>query len=520
MTSAGGPVRLGIVVSAAAFGSADSDLTAYRDAVVGASATFLADLGIGAEIDVNVSSDASGESLCRIVLGDRELVISARRRMLVASGVAGDRCPVLQPGDTDELLAEMAAALPPQERAALIVGLVQASVVANLATVVAACAGMSAANSSDDGGRDSLRSATRLARFGIAPARMAEAQASVGSTADGALPSARIEAFDFGDQVTVEMAEPTLRWVTESPNLSRRWDESPGGALTGFSTTVGVSSALWTMYGVDLGPIRLGIDPSIPVDRFRIRFGEITTSAHALLPVDVVALRGQPGWLDGGDILRWTLDPIGGEWWPVVSEQWRWQAAEEGIPFLDTVAMITRTLFAEIQMRLARWPAHRTAERWLGGLADPLRTQLAEAMPGVVRSLLCDGVCVGQPAPVIEGMMRGLVSADPSEAGLVNATRKVLGPAVVGLTPPEYVVERLTLDSAALDQAIGTDSVQPLLAAHPELLSTTVTHLVVCPESHRAAVAEMLRPLLDVARVVTAEEIADAALNLPSPVPA
>jgi hypothetical protein len=482
---------------------------------------FLTDLGIDTELDVDVSCDASAESLCRIVLGERELLTSARRRMLVASGVAGERCPVLQPGDTDELLGQLATDLPPQERAALIIGLVQASIVANLATVVAVCAGLSAANPSDDGGRhDELRSAERLARFGVAPVRMADAQASVGSTADGVPSSSRIEAFDLDDQITVEMAEPTLRWVTESPNLSRRWDESPGGALTGFSTTVGVSSTLWTMYGVDLGPIRLGIDPSIPADRFRIRFGEITTSAHALLPAEVVALRGRPSWLDGEHILRWTLDPIGGEWWPVVSEQWRWQAAQAGIPFLDTVAMITRTLFAEIQTRLARWPAHRTAERWLGGLADPLRTQLAEAMPAVVRTLLSDGVGVGQPAPVIEGMMRGLVSTDPSEAGMVDATRKVLGPAVVGLTPPEYVVEQLTLDSGALDEAIGADSVQPLLAAHPELLSTTVTHLVVCPEPHRATVAEMLRPLLDVARVVTEDEIADAALNLPSPVPA
>jgi flagellar biosynthesis component FlhA len=133
----------------------------------------------------------------------------------------------------------------------------------------------------------------------------------------------------------------------------------------------------------------------------------------------------------------------------------------------------------------------------------------------VTRWLLADGVSVGHLGPVLEGVARVLAAGNTSSAALIEGARKQLGGAVIGHAPFEHPLDVLHLDPAATESAAASKSVEPVLRAHSEMLTTTRTTLVLCQQEHRAAVSELLRPLVDVLRVATHAEIADTVIRLP-----
>ncbi|MEO7941927.1 MAG: hypothetical protein ABIR34_00860 [Marmoricola sp.] len=513
MSDYGSGLTLDVSLSSSVF--ADSELPAITSTVSTMFDSAAHDLGLPGEWTVRIGLHPD-VALCRVRVDAEPLLLSSRRHYRVAAGVCGHE---LAPGAerrVDSYLIAQAGELGAEGRIALITELVCSHVLANLANLVQAGSRSGQLIPSQRGhGADPIWPSAQL---GVAPVRLADSTLLDTSPERDPFLACENVLQELGieeEAPVIEMNEETLRRLTTSPNLERAWSQNPPGPSTTLGTSMGIATALWSVFGIPSPGFVLSVDPNLPTSRYRFRFGEIVTSPYLLLPDDVVALTCADPDTETAIAMGWTLDPVGGGWWPLVATDWARTLPEPQRAYFDSVGLMMRTLFSEMQARLARWSSATSALDEVTLLREPLASDLRRLLPAVVRWLLADGVSVAQPGPVVEGVARALASGDRSTKGAIAAARRQIGGAVLGYVPPEHPVAELHLDPVATEAAATSGSVQPLLDAHQELLFSTLSLVAVCPREHRIVVAGLLRPLGDAVRVVSPEEIADAVVRLP-----
>jgi hypothetical protein len=496
-----------------------SEIPDVRRAVSTTLASTLGDLGLPSEWDLDVKLHAD-PVLCQVTADQVRLPLSARRDYRITAGVLGEEMASEASRHVNTFMLERAAGRTPESRRDLVSQLVRSRALVSMGMLMDRDSGEVSPAGATVNEFAHIAAPLRLAaRLGVAPNRLESIWSGEISPDQGSHYSCEnlLQELNLDQEAPViELNEATLRLITTSPNLLRSWSLSPPGPTTSLGTTVGLAAALWNVYGVAAPGCELVLNPQIPSQRFRFRFGEIATVPYHLLPDDVVALTYLDPDSEPPDPLGWTLDPVGGGWWPLVPVSWVRALPAPGHGYLDTIGLLMRTLYSEMQTRMARWYSLSSAMDELTLLDEPLRGEVRARLPMVTRWLLADGVSVGQPGPVLEGVARALASDDPSVESLIRHTRQQLGGAVIGHAPPEHPLVVVPLDPAACEAAASSRSPEPLLTAHSELETSTATLLAVCSEQYQLAVADLLRPLVDVVRVVSAREIEHAAIHLPS----
>jgi hypothetical protein len=437
-------------------------------------------------------------------VGTVPLLLDSRRQYRIAAAVVGHDLAADGARSVEEFVLDSARASGPAERRELVISLLHSHLIAGPAVLVEAAARQVP---------DDLAVVVGLAAaLGIGPRRLREVDVSAAATVADALQACEVALAQLSDSEppAVVMNEATLRSLSSTAEAATRWSVDPLRSRRALATPAGVYASVWRHYGIALPGLAVEVDDGLPDGRYRFRFGETVTSSYLLLPDGVVA-EAEPDDVDS--VVGRTLEPLGGEWYALVPAG---AASADGTrTAFDTVALLMRTLFAELHARLPLWADRANALQGADAVVEPLADDVRGALRPIVRWLLADGVAIGHPWPLLEAVARVLARGEDSSTAMLEEARCTLGGAVFGHAPSAGRVAVLRLDPSAVSAAVAQGSAGPLVDAHAELTRSTLTGVAVCPAAQRAAVAALLRPLLGVVRVMTDAELAGAVVNLP-----
>lgn len=444
----------------------------------------------------------TGLPLCRVSLRAAPLMLDARRQFRIAAAAAGTDLAAGGHRSIERFVLETARGRDPAGRRDLLVSVVHSNLVTNAAILAGA-----------DGAEvpwETVDVRRLAAALGFAPGRLRDVPPAPDGSDRLQVCEAALASLGPSEPPALLLNESTLRSLSSTPEAVTRWQAEPSRARGGLATLAGVCASLWRHYGIALPGLTLEIDDALPDDRYRFRFGETVTSPYLLLPRGVVA-EAQPADLDS--VVGWTVEPVGGEWYALLRAT---DSAPDGTRTrLDTIALLMRTLYAEVHTRLPRWADRANAYVGADAVVEPLAAEVRAALRPVVRWLLADGVATAHPWPLLEAVARVLARGEDSSAAMLDEARRRMGGAVFGHSPSAGRVTVLPLDHVAVSDAVAKRSAGPLVDAHPELTRSALTVVAVCPAPERTAVAELLRPLLGVVRVMTETELAGTEVNLP-----
>ena len=111
---------------------------------------------------------------------------------------------------------------------------------------------------------------------------------------------------------------------------------------------------------------------------------------------------------------------------------------------------------------------------------------------------------------LVEAIVASAATGTVRVPDIVGIIRRTLGPAVQGCVPTATHATTVVIDEVSAETATADGSADALVAAVPELTTSSEQLVVVSPARLRVEVQRLLRPLADVAIVVGDDELAVA----------
>jgi len=314
--------------------------------------------------------------------------------------------------------------------------------------------------------------------------------------------------------VTIHVASASLRRLTTGPQpLAAALFTMPPNPHDR-----GVFDALFVQYGVQAPTLSFDLSNAAE-DVVVFRFGGVSAPPARLLPNGVEAIEPTRAIPHDADVLGYTVDPVYGGLWPLVTTATAERLSKSGSSGRYGAArFLLRALLAEIQCRLGWYPPRgwvRPWWVWTWPWREPVAAALDEQRAAVFRWLLADRATVHHADPISEGVARGLASGRRLVPDLVAEARLALQGAVLGPVLVDTAVTTIVAAPNEIDKCLDASSPWPLLDRYPGLRLDPRTQILVVSAAVRSRVQQLMRPLADTVLVAAAEELSRIALQPP-----
>jgi hypothetical protein len=475
-----------------------------------------AEVGLCSRPVVELVDSTSGDTL----LDGHPVLVSARRLESAVLAGGGDTRRPGEGGAPRDLLADRLDAGPPAEAAALLCSVVDTTLRADLACLVRPESEQIAEGLCAPGSWYSrvpvpvaAEAVQLLAEFGVAPSHLPQVGFLPELEPESPVDPLRLcEAIMRGSQSAaqldpvIELHPETLRRLTSGPRPLRTLLVSG----TGPTGAKGMKDELFANYGIRLPAISVrAVDQPRHVVRFR--FGSLRSPAHLVLP-DAMTARIVAGPPTSTEWVGTYTDPLYGEEWVLVEDR---EPPSGALNEVDPAGLVIRALHSEARVRLAMWapPAASLFDEFEVPF-DREALHLEEAS-AALRWLASSQAPLHAVARILEAIISAEARHVTTVLGMVDHLRHALGAALQGSIVNATNWDLVEIDEEAAAAAVGAGAAGPLIEAAPALRTSVRQMVVTCPARWRQGIERLLRPVADVAIVVSAEELQAAPLGAP-----